>query len=100
RPLLCRGWTSLDAAACARHFADPERVPAAPSHRVGYELCAAVLAGLGRAALDAGRDGRLVGVTAAPRLALELPDAGDRWDARLPVFSQALDAEAGVRDAG
>jgi hypothetical protein len=99
RPLLCRGWTSLDAVACGRHFADPERVPAAPSHRVGYELCAAVLAGLGRAALDAGRDGRLLELVAALRIALERPNAGDRWEARLPVFSRALDAEAGARDA-
>jgi hypothetical protein len=94
RPLVCRGWTSLDAAACERHFADPGGVPAAPSYRVGYELATAVLAGLGRAALDAGRDGRLLELIAAIRIALDRPNAGDRWDARLPVFSQARDAEA------
>jgi Putative zinc- or iron-chelating domain len=94
RPLLCRGWSSLDVAACERHFADPDGTPVAPGYRVGYELASAVLAGLGRAALDAGRDGRLLELVAALRMALERPTAAARWDGRLPVFSQALDAEA------
>ncbi len=95
RPLLCRGWSSFDASACARHFADPEGAPVPASYRVAYELAAAVLAGLGRAALDAGRDGRLLELTAALRIALDRPTAAARWDARLPVFSRALDDEAG-----
>jgi hypothetical protein len=93
RPLLCRGWTSLDAGACARHFADPAGAPVPGGHAPAYELASAVLAGLGRAALDAGRDGALLELVAALRIALERPNAGARWDARLPVFSLARDAE-------
>jgi hypothetical protein len=100
RPLLCRGWSSLDADACERHFADPDAVPVAPAYRVGYELASAVLAGLGRAALDAGRDGRLLELVAALRIALERPTAAARWDGRLPVFSRALDEEASGEGAG
>jgi hypothetical protein len=94
RPLLCRGWSSFDAAACERHFADPDETPVAPSYRVAYELASAVLAGLGCAALDSGRDGTLLELVAALRIALERPTAAARWDAGLPVFSQARDAEA------
>ncbi len=94
RPLLCRGWSSLDAAACERHFADPDVAPVAPGYRVAYELASAVLAGLGRAARDTGRDGGLLELVAALRIALERPTAARRWDSRLPVFSQARDEEA------
>ncbi len=94
RPLLCRGWTSLDARACERHFADPDHARVAPAYPVAYELASAVLAGLGRAAIDAGRDGALLELTAALRIALERPTAGDRWDAGRPVFVPAHDDEA------
>ncbi len=94
RPLICRGWTSLDAAACARHFADPAGAPVPPAYAPAYELASAVLAGLGRAAIDAGRDGALLELVAALRIALDRPNAAARWDARLPVFALARDDEA------
>ena len=94
RPLLCRGWSSLDAAACERHFANPDGVPVAPAYTVAYELASAVLAGLGRAARDSARDGGLLELIAALRIALERPTAAARWETRLPVFSQARDEEA------
>jgi hypothetical protein len=93
--LICRGWTSLDADACVRHFTDPARAPVPPAHGPAYELPSAVLAGLGRAALDAGLDGGLLELNAALRIALERPTAAARWLARLPVFSTARDGEAG-----
>jgi hypothetical protein len=99
RPLLCRGWTSLDADACRRHFADPEGVPVAPAHAVQYELASAVLGGLALASVDAGKDGALLELVAALRIALDRPDAADRWNAGLPVFSTARDAEIPSGDA-
>jgi len=93
RPLLCRGWTSLDAEACARHFADPDGAPVPQAHAPAYELASAVLAGLGRAAEDAGRDGALLELVAALRVAIERPTAAARWLARLPVFATARDRE-------
>ncbi len=93
RPLLCRGWTSLDRAGCERHFADPDAAPVPPSHRVAYELASAVLAGLGAAVRASGRDGALLELTAALRIALEHPAAAARWDAGRPVFAPAHDAE-------
>lgn len=93
RPLLCRGWTSLSAAACARHFADPQDVAVAPAYVPAYELASAVLAGLGRAALDAGRDGMLLELIAALRTGLERTNAVERWLAGMPVFLRARDVE-------
>lgn len=93
RPLLCRGWTSLDAEACARHFADPDDAAVPPAHAPAYELASAVLGGLALAAEDAGLDGRLLELIAALRIALERPNAASRWLARLPVFATARDTE-------
>ena len=60
-----------------------------PGHALSYELASAVLAGLGRACLDQGLDGHPLELVAALRIALERPNAEERWLARLPVFSQA-----------
>ncbi|WP_437475887.1 YkgJ family cysteine cluster protein [Sorangium sp. So ce1014] len=93
RPVVCAGWTSLDAAACERHFAAPAAVPTAPMHRPGYEVANAVLAGLGWAAREQGLDAAPLELIAALRIALDRPNAGERWLARLPVFAAARDAE-------
>ncbi|WP_437520353.1 YkgJ family cysteine cluster protein [Sorangium sp. So ce726] len=93
RPIVCAGWSSLDAAACERHFAAPATVPTAPMHRPGYEVANAVLAGLGWAAKEQGLDAAPLELIAALRIALERPNAGERWLARLPVFAAARDAE-------
>ncbi|WP_437283994.1 YkgJ family cysteine cluster protein [Sorangium sp. So ce406] len=93
RPIVCAGWNSLDAAACERHFAAPAAVPTAPMHRPSYEVANAVLAGLGWAAKEQGLDAAPLELIAALRIALERPNAGERWLARLPVFAAARDAE-------
>ncbi|WP_437668959.1 YkgJ family cysteine cluster protein [Sorangium sp. So ce131] len=93
RPIVCAGWNSLDAAACERHFAAPAEVPPAPMHTASYEVANAVLAGLGWAAKEQGLDAAPLELIAALRIALERPNAGARWLARLPVFAAARDAE-------
>ncbi|MCC6554106.1 MAG: YkgJ family cysteine cluster protein [Polyangiaceae bacterium] len=93
RPLVCAGWTSTDAAACARHFAAPGAIPAAPMHPPSYELANAVLAGLGWAASERGLDAAPLELVAALRIALERPNAGERWARGLPVFLGARDEE-------
>ncbi|MRG98340.1 YkgJ family cysteine cluster protein [Polyangium spumosum] len=93
RPLVCRSWTSYDAGACERYWEAPAGKPTPPQWPIGYELAQAVLAGLGKACFDAGRDGTPLELIAALRIALERPTAGERWHKRLPVFSGAKDAE-------
>jgi Fe-S-cluster containining protein len=93
RPLVCRSWTSYSAAECAQYWQAPSGRLTPPQYAVGYELSQAVLAGLGKACFDAGRDGTPLELIAALRIALERPSAGDRWHKRLPVFQTARDAE-------
>jgi len=92
RPLVCRGWSSLDAGACERHLAAPE-TRSAPVYAAGYELANAVLAGLSKACSDAGLDGAPLELIAALRIALTRENAADRWARGLFVFSTAHDAE-------
>ena len=97
RPLHCIGWTSLDVAACERSLAGGAGTPSAPVYAPQYELANAVMAGLAKACFEAGLDGAPLELVAALRIALDRPTAGERWLARLPVFSQARDAEIGAR---
>lgn len=94
RPLTCAGWTSLDAAACERHFGGETEGATPPVYGLGYEITGAILAGLALACGDAGLDGSLLELVAAVRIALERPTAGERWRRRLPVFALARDAES------
>jgi hypothetical protein len=94
RPVTCAGWTSLDVGACERHFAAEIEQKSAPVYALGYEISGAVLAGLAQACADVGLDGSLLELTAAARIALERPTAGERWRRRLPVFWRARDAES------
>lgn len=97
RPLVCAGWTSLDAGACERHFAAEEEGPSAPIYGLGYEITGAILAGLVQACGDAGLDGSLLELIAALRIALARPTAAERWQRRLPVFALARDEESARR---
>ncbi len=93
RPLVCRSWTSYDASACEVYWQAPSGKRTPPQWPLGYELSQAVLAGLGKACFDGGRDGTPLELHAALRITLERPTAGERWHRRLPVFSAAKDAE-------
>lgn len=93
RPLHCFGWTSFDAGACERYWEAPGEQLAPPHHGTLYELASAVLAGLGRACFEAGLDGTPLELIAALRIALERPNAGERWQKQLPVFATARDQE-------
>lgn len=94
RPLVCRSWTSYDAGACERYWWEtPSGRLSPPQYALGYELSQAVLAGLGKACFDTGRDGTPLELIAALRIALERPNAGERWHRRLPVLQMAQDAE-------
>lgn len=100
RPLVCRSWTSYDAGACVAYWRAPVGQPTPPQWPVGYELAQAVLAGLGKACIDAGFDGLPLEFIAALRIVLERPTAGERWHKKLPVFMAARDAEWAEKNMG
>jgi hypothetical protein len=93
RPLVCAGWTSLDAMDCERYWQAPGDRPSAPVYPAQYEIANAVMAGVSRGLADAGLEGRPLELVAALRIALTRGNAPERWARGLPVFSQAVDAE-------
>jgi Fe-S-cluster containining protein len=90
RPLLCRAWHSLDARACEANYREPDRVPA-PFGELRRGLAAHVALGLDDAIWDVGlgEAGVDLDLTAALRIALEVPDSAARWLAGEPVFAPA-----------
>jgi Fe-S-cluster containining protein len=88
RPLTCRGYNSSDAYRCERSYKSrsPVEVPRyAPQQAVATFTLDGLRAGLAEAGLKAD----LLELTAALRMALELPDAAERWLAGEPVFAAA-----------
>jgi hypothetical protein len=88
RPLTCRGFNSSDARACERSVkerAAPEPPVYAPQHRLAVFALDGMRAGLEEAGLKA----ELLDLTAALRVALEVPDAVERWLRGEPVFAAA-----------
>jgi hypothetical protein len=90
RPLRCRGHASFNSAACERALLVGQDTVDVPTHRLQNLAVGAVDDGL-RQALD---DSRLAGepleLTAALRIALENPDAAERWLAGEPIFEPAV----------
>lgn len=88
RPVHCRGLTSSDAGACQAAFTglSEERIPL-DEFRVDF--LNSVVLGLIDGLKDVGLDGEELDLTTALRIALDLPDAADRWLAGEPVFAPA-----------
>jgi hypothetical protein len=88
RPLTCRGFNSSDALRCELAL-DSDSGVEAPVYWPQQRLAAFVLDGL-RAGLEESRlDAGLLELTAALRIALETPDAEERWLAGESVFGPA-----------
>jgi Fe-S-cluster containining protein len=88
RPLTCRGFNSSDARACeasVRGNGQPVKTIYAPQMR----LTTLVLDGLRAGVAQAGLRGEAVELIAALRIALEVPDAIERWLRGEPVFAAA-----------
>lgn len=93
RPLLCRGWNSLDVIACRENYRQPDIMPVtvyALQRRLGVQVADGVDTALTEAGLGGGTDLEL---TAAVRIALEEPDAAARLLTGEPVFAPARVAD-------
>jgi hypothetical protein len=88
RPLTCRGFNSADASRCEQFVTSRARVEI-PAYQPQQRMMTFVLDGT-RAGLQAvGLKDDLLELNAALRIALEAPDAVDRWLAGQPVFVAA-----------
>jgi Fe-S-cluster containining protein len=88
RPSICRGYNSSDAKRCERALGADSGVEV-PIYWPQQRLTAFVLDGL-RAGLEESRlDAGLLDLTAAMEIALETPDAQERWLEGVGVFGPA-----------
>jgi hypothetical protein len=88
RPLMCGGFNSSDAAACERFVRKSDQTPI-PLYAPQLRLAAFVLDGMMAGLTESGLTGERVELTAALRIALEVPDAVERFLAGEPVFAAA-----------
>jgi Fe-S-cluster containining protein len=88
RPLTCRGFNSADAAACER-FVKSSGKTSLPLNASQLRLTTFALDGLGAGLSESGLTGDRLELTAALRIALEEPDAVDRFLAGEPSFVAA-----------
>jgi Fe-S-cluster containining protein len=89
RPLTCRGFTSSDARLCEHFFKQGKKVSVPTIYRPQLRLTTFVLDGMRAGVCEAGLKGDLLELTAALRIAFEVPDAFERWVAGEPVFAPA-----------
>jgi Fe-S-cluster containining protein len=87
RPASCRGFNSRDVRACEQAL--KRRDVAIPVYRPQYRIFAEAHLGLRRGLADSGLDTPHVELTAALRIALDVPDAAERWLAGEPIFKDA-----------
>jgi hypothetical protein len=89
RPLLCRGWNSLDVVACRENYRQPDIKPItvyALQRRLAVQAASGVDTALEEVGLGGGTDLELI---AAVRIALEELDAAERYLAGEPIFEPA-----------
>jgi Fe-S-cluster containining protein len=87
RPLTCRGSNSTNPKKCEQFLTQPRTV--LPNYAPQHRLSAFVLDGMRAGVREAGLKGDLLELSAALRIALELPDAAERWLAGESVFAPA-----------
>src|SRR5262245_1438920 len=88
RPLMCGGFNSSDASACERFVQSDCRTPV-PLYAPQLRLAALVLDGMLGGLSDAGLSAERVELTAALRIAIEEPDAMQRFLAGEAAFAAA-----------
>jgi hypothetical protein len=88
RPLTCRGFNSSDASCCERFVRSSGKTPL-PLYTPQLRLTAFVLDGMRAGLSDSGLTGDRVELTAALRIALEVPGAVEKFLAGDPTFAAA-----------
>jgi Fe-S-cluster containining protein len=103
RPLTCRAHTSLSLAQCEAAARDPERLTPIDKHAAPLAIFGLAKSALTVACAEANLDARSFELTNAVAIALNEPNAAERWASGEPVFdaavtpSDAVDAELSLR---
>lgn len=91
RPIMCRGWNSVDAAQCEGAIVQAESVLGVEQNALIRQAAAGVEHGLLAATGEAGLAAQPLELTAALRIALETPDAAARWASGEDLFHAAAE---------
>ena len=91
RPIMCRGWNSVDATQCEGAIVQAESVLSVEHNALIRQAAAGVERGLLAATGEAGLAAQPLELTAALRIALETPDAAERWASGEDLFHAAAE---------
>jgi uncharacterized protein len=91
RPIMCRGWNSADAAQCEAAIVQAESVLDVEHNALIRQAAAGVEHGLLAATREASLAAQPLELTAALRIALESPDAAERWASGEDLFQAAAE---------
>jgi Fe-S-cluster containining protein len=90
RPLACRSAASFDAGECERATADPTAQATIPRHMAPARIFGTAKSAIVAACEEAGLDGRRFELTSAFAVAMNEPDAAERWLRGERLFDAAL----------
>lgn len=93
RPLVCRGYNSYNWAICAQDLSYPRSWRLVPHDAAQKNIYSDVLEGVSSGLKEEGLSSELLELIAALRIALDRPDACERWLAGEPVFEPAIAPE-------
>lgn len=93
RPLVCRGYNSYNWAICAQDLNYPRSWRLIPHDSAQKNIYSDVLEGLSSGLKEEGLSSDFLELIAALHIALDQPDAGERWLAGEPVFQSAIAPE-------
>jgi Fe-S-cluster containining protein len=89
RPLTCAGWNAVDVNECKADWLDPEASDAITSNVVQIEAFQATRLGIDLGSEELGLEHDTLELTTALRIALDTPDAAERWLAGERLFAAA-----------
>jgi hypothetical protein len=88
RPLTCAGWNSVDVNECKAEWSHPESSPVT-SNILQIEAFQAMRLGMDLGSGELGVENDTLELTTALRIALDTPDAAERWLAGERLFAAA-----------
>jgi Fe-S-cluster containining protein len=89
RPLTCAGWNSIDVNECKADWLDPESSDELTTNVVQIEAFQAMRLGIDLGSEELGLEHGTIELTTALRIALDTPDAAERWLAGERLFTAA-----------
>jgi Fe-S-cluster containining protein len=89
RPLTCAGWNAIDVNECKADWLDPEAPDEITANGVQIEAFQAMRLGMDLGSQELGIEHETLELTTALRIALDTPDAIERWLAGEHLFAAA-----------